>query len=309
MKKLILSILLAAFSFTCASAQENVSQTALQFGSVPRDPVALGMGGTTVLGGSMAWSSLSNIAALPFYEKTFAVVGGYQMWQPSSVVGTGNLGVGLAYCLLNGKFGIAASFASDKGSEYETFSSTGISTGKARTEDMMASLGVSYRFIDILSFGVNVKYLSSSLAADATLSGVSVDAMFEGSFEAFKVAAGIASLGGRIKSGQGSYSLPSSIVLAAGYGSVFAEKHGIDATAQMNYYLAGGLNLALGAAYTFNDLVSARVGYDLSSNGLFPCYASVGLGLHFKGITLDASYLFGSETLGGTMAFGLGYHF
>ena len=231
------------------------------------------------------------------------------MWQPSSVVGTGNLGIGLAYCLLNGKLGIAASFASDRGSEYETFNSTGISTGTFRTEDMMGSLGVSYRFIDILSFGVSVKYLSSKLAVDTGLSGASVDALFEGRFEAFKGAAGIASLGGRVKSGQGSYSLPSSIVLAAGYGSVFAEKHGMDASVQMNYYLAGGLNLALGAAYTFNDLVSARVGYDLSSNGLFPSFASVGLGLHFKGITLDASYLFGSETLGGTMNFGLGYHF
>lgn len=303
MKRILLTIALVACSFAGVYAQESASGTALQFGSVPRDPAAIGMGGATAFGGSTAWSALTNVASVPFSGKTFAVAGGYQMWQPSSSLATDNIGLGLAYNL-DDKLGIAAAFGYGMGPEYEIFNAMGLSNGKAQTSEMMASLGVSYRFLDILSFGVSAKYLSQDLGGDA-ITGISADAMFTGVFNSIKVAAGVASLGSKVDS----YSLPTSVVLAGAYDAVLAEKHGVKATAQMNYYLVGGLNLALGAGYTFNDLVSLRAGYNLSSEGLFPSFASLGLGLHFSGVTLDAAYLLGSEPMGGTMTFGLGYQF
>lgn len=73
--------------------------------------------------------------------------------------------------------------------------------------------------------------------------------------------------------------------------------------------LASG-RFAAGAQYALKDMVFFRAGYHLgSSETAIPPYLSLGLGFHFRGIRLDVSFLTASETLGNTLAFGLGYVF
>lgn len=58
------------------------------------------------------------------------------------------------------------------------------------------------------------------------------------------------------------------------------------------------------------SIVYARAGYHFGSKtAVVPSYASVGIGLRYAGVRLDAAYLFASEALGGTMQYTIGYEF
>ena len=49
--------------------------------------------------------------------------------------------------------------------------------------------------------------------------------------------------------------------------------------------------------------------YGNASKGVIPSYASLGLGVKFFGVSIDAAYLFGSEILKNSFGVSLGYEF
>jgi len=57
-------------------------------------------------------------------------------------------------------------------------------------------------------------------------------------------------------------------------------------------------------------MVFARAGYHYgAAKEVIPSHASLGLGVKLFGARLDFSYLLAGESLGGTLALGLGYSF
>ena len=72
------------------------------------------------------------------------------------------------------------------------------------------------------------------------------------------------------------------------------------------------MGCAVGAEYEYDSMIAVRAGYHYGSreNGL-PSYASVGVGVKFFGVNVDAAYLIGSPTspLRNTFTVGVGYSF
>ena len=136
------------------------------------------------------------------------------------------------------------------------------------------------------------------------------DVFLMGKFSDFKVAAGVSNLGTGITSASGAkFKLPTAVSVGAGYENTFADKHGISANIDADYYLAEGIAIAFAAQYSFDKMVYASAGYRYGGNTPVPSYASVGLGAAFKGIKLDLAYLIGSDVMANTLAIGLGYCF
>ena len=78
----------------------------------------------------------------------------------------------------------------------------------------------------------------------------------------------------------------------------------------MDYLFSGALMAGLGLEYCIVDIVSVRAGYHYGDAAkALPSFASVGLGVKFAGVHLDAAFLLASKTLGNTLMIGLGYSF
>ena len=176
---------------------------------------------------------------------------------------------------------------------------------------MQLRAGFSYRFLPFLSAGVNVGYASSKLAESASYGAFNADVFVMAKFGGLKVAAGVSDIGSAVSSASGtSFSLPTAATLGAGFQTVAAEKHGIEVNADADYYLAGAFSAALGASYTYNDMISVRAGYRAGSESVIPSFASVGAGVKLMGIKLSVAYLIASDSpLANTLALGLGYTF
>lgn len=306
---LIAALVLAG---TVASAQDitadKLSGTSMTFSRIGRNPAALGMGNTSLLETSFTgYSAFGNIAALPFSSNMVDGQLSYQMWAPKSPSSSTNINAGVGFNIKD-KIGISASFSSDKSGTSMLAPSRAVVDKTILPSSMMLGVGFSYRFIPQLSVGVNARYLSQQLSEHNPFTDFGVDVLLMSSFSGVKIAGGITSLGGKVKSTDSkSFSLPTAASLAAGYEKVFGEKHGIDVRAEAEYYLAGGFRAALGASYAFNDMVFVRAGYNFG--GVCANFASVGLGVKFFGVNLNLAYLLGDSPAGGTLCAGLGYSF
>ena len=81
--------------------------------------------------------------------------------------------------------------------------------------------------------------------------------------------------------------------------------------ADADYYLAGAFAAAVGASYTYDDMISVRAGYRAGAESVIPSFMSLGAGVEFAGVKLDLAYLLGvgDSYLGNTLAISVGYSF
>ena len=302
MKKL-LYIVGALMLLVPAAAQAQ----ALPFVAAETDAASLGTAGANLVQtGSVANASFSNAAAIPFSEQTMDVAAGYTMWQP---VSSHILNVGAAFNLKK-KFGVAVGFQYGMNPAYDVTNSSGAVTGQFSPSDMHVNVGLAWRFLPFLSLGANIGYATSSLAEGQSYGALAADVFAMAKFGGLKVTAGVANVGTTVKDAAGNeFCIPGSIAVGAGYSKVFGEKNGIDVLVDADYYFSGWMAVAAGAAYTYNDLVSVRVGYRYGGESPVPSYASVGAGVKLLGIKLDAAYLISSSPIGNTLALSLGYTF
>ena len=288
---------------------------ALPFTAAETDAASLGKAGANLTEtGSIAYSSFSNAAAIPFSDAKMDVAAGYTLWQPSAV-GSNMINVGGAYNM-NQKFGVAVGFLYGMNPAYDVANSTGGVKGQFKPSDIHANVGVAYRFLPFLSLGANIGYASSSLAKDYSYGALAADVFAMAKFGGVKVAAGVANIGTSVTSASGAkFALPSSAALGVGYETVFAQKHGIDVSLDADYYFDGYFAAALGAEYTYNDFASVRAGFHMGTESVIPAnYASIGAGVKFLGIKLDLAYLIAANTnfssaMRNTLALSLGYTF
>lgn len=190
---------------------------------------------------------------------------------------------------------------------YEITTGQGQVLGAFRPNDLIVGLGVRVTFTDAISVGVKARMISSSIAEQAkgTAFGGDLDVAYTG--EIFRVSLGARNLGSKLSyGGTQSYALPG---LAALQGSV-SPVEGLTVAAEVDYLFQGGLMAGLGVEYTIVDIVSLRGGFHYGDAAkAVPMYASLGLGVKFAGVHLDAAFLLASKTLGNTLMVGLGYAF
>ena len=289
-------------------AQSEPSGFALQSMRIGHSPVAQGMGGAGLLStSSIAWGSYGNIAALPFSTLKGDVQVSYNNWNPTS---TNYINGAFGFNLKN-KVGISGGFSNGSGKEFEMFDNNGNSAGQFTPKNIQANLGVSWRFMEWMSIGANVSINNEKLLEDFTSKAIAADVYVMGEFKGIRATAGVSKLGGKVKDASGQeFPIATSVAAAVGYAKDF-DKNRIEAEADIDYFLnsASPISVAIGAAYTFNDMVSVRGGFH--SGGVISNFASLGIGLKFYGVRLDAAYILaGSDSpLHNTLAAGLGYCF
>lgn len=280
---------------------------ALPFVAAETDAAGLGQAGATLVETeSIANASFSNAAVIPFSDQTFDVSAGYTLWQP---VSENIVNIGAAYNA-GSKFGVALGFQYGIQPPYGMAGANAAAGDAFSPKSLHANVGLAWRFLPFLSLGANVGYATSSLAEGHSSGALAADVFAMAKFGGLKVTAGVANVGTTVKDAAGNeFCIPGSIAVGAGYSKVFGEKNGVDVLVDADYYFSGWMAVAAGAAYTYDDLVSVRVGYRYGGESPVPSYASVGAGVKFLGIKLDAAYLISSSPIGNTLAVSLGYTF
>jgi len=316
-----LSMLLAPAALSAQEAETasaktavNTGELALPFSRYGHNPVTDAMGGADILStSSLAWASYSNVAALPFSEKRGDVGVSYQLWNPH---GTDYFSVGGGFNLRN-KIGITAGITGGIGNLRDVVIN-GENKGKYRQKDFQFNAGVSWRFVDFLSAGANVRYIGEKSSSDFSAGTISSDIYLMFDLWGIKAAAGVTNLGGRI-SDLDNFSLPSSATLAIGYDHTFNEVHYLEVEAKGDYYFANKkfdiqdpLSFSVGAGYSYRDRISVRGGYHYGDKkSVLPSYGTAGIGTEFIGIHLDLTYYIATKEspLRNNLSIGIGYRF
>lgn len=288
-----------------ASAQ---SGEALGFTRINQDAGRAGMAGAgSVSASSALWASYENpTAALAADSKVLAGVG-LNLWAPS---GTTYYSAA-ATSMLSDNLVLTAGFTFGNGKAYDVYSSTGQKTGTFTPSEYLVNVGAAYQLLPFLSFGANVHYAGQTLAEKQSYGAFSADVFAGVEFGNLKVAAGVASLGSKVKSASGvEYPLPASVKIAAGYEGCSLGILSYGAYADADYYLySGGFGMSLGASLGYSDLVALKAGYHFATDkAIIPSYASIGLGGSIMGISIDLACLLGGP-LSGTFLLGVGYKF
>lgn len=297
MKKI--STFAAAILIATGLYAQDAASVAMPFSALPRTVRTLSLGGVTA-------SDDASFRLLG--EDRLDASASWYSWAPSTSA-SNDVNVDF-FARFGQRFGLQAQFALDNGQRYDIYKETGVKGGFYVPKDMLLRLGAAYRITPSISAGATFRYLNSALTAKNSYSAFDADVMASMDLAGARVAAGVTNLGTSVKSADGtSFPLPMAITVAGDYPLVFADKHCIDFKAQADWFLKGGLRAGVGAEYGFADMAFLRVGYSYGGKSPFPSFLSLGIGGKFSGISINAAYLLGSPTVGGTLALGAGYSF
>ena len=229
----------------------------------------------------------------------------YGMWAPKTANNT-MIG-GNALVKIGKKLGISLEGRVFRDKPYELITTQALPAGTTfRPTDLIIGAGVSYDITDVFAIGLKGRMVSSAIASDAKGSAFCGDLSLTYSANIFSATAAVRNVGSKISYGGAAYALPA---LAALQGDVKPVK-GLTVGAEVDYLFAGNLMAGAGVEYGIVDIVFLRGGFHYCNASIgIPTYASLGLGVKFAGVHLDATYLTASKTIGNTLMFSLGYAF
>lgn len=246
-------------------------------------------------------------------HKSLDVSAGYMSYSPAYLP-TGYMSINADYCLnetltfsLDGIYGM--------GSEYDVYNSGGFKSGVYKPSEMLIGLGAGYRFLDYLSADVKLKYMTDKPASETSYGAFAADIAVTGMFEFSenaRIAAecGAYSIGSKVSSASGhKFSFPSSIGLSGAYMHDLNEKNSLNFLLKGNYYLHKAFSAAVAAEAKIADIASVSLGYCLGAKYVLPSFVSVGAGVHFTGIRINAAYMYGNKSVSNSIALSLGYSF
>lgn len=287
--------------FLAGAAQTYAQNTALNFTRIDRSPRTSALAGAGAASNSNgAYGAFKNAATLPSLRGLGEVFAGLQLWEMSNEVDkTTNMMVGTGFRF--GKFAVALGGVFQKC----------VPLGTYTPSDYLVSLGVAFRPIDQLSIGVNARYAGQNFSKEAKVSGFSADVtLFSQITDNISVMGGVACLGPKVKGSSASYSLPAHVNLAFAWRQPLGEMHRIELMLDGEYDFSKAIAGAIGAEYTFDDILFLRVGYRVAGeNAVIPSHLALGLGLQFQGFRADISYLTASPILGNTLNIGIAFRF
>lgn len=302
MKRIILNILFMLMAVT-ASAQALPS---LLVGS---NPEGFSTGSATVAWKPNAYALENNVAAMSFADGRMDASVSFGMWQPEyandKVIGAGT-SVKTTDKLA---FGLTFKYLSQESYEIMTEGGTASREGLFTPKEFNVAVGASYAIVDFLSLGITARVLHSSLAPEiaSTIFGADFGAYFK--MNGITAGLSVNNIGTNAKYGEYSYRQPMMAKLGVGYEMNF-NKSSVAVSAEGDILFSGAFMAGAGVEYSFRDFLSVRAGYHYGDKKkAVPSYASIGLGLKFFGVHLDAAYLIASGPLRNTFSIGLGYSF
>lgn len=278
---------------------------ALPFLRTDRDPVSAALGGAGVAAPG-AFAALRNTAAVPFAPANAAAVS-YGHWD---LLRTHTFSAGGTY-RFGSRFALAAAAVYEADPAYDIYDGLGAVVGGYTPGNMLFGVGAAWRPFDFLGFGANVKYARQAIAEDSVFGGVAFDLSVSGRVGGLDLAAGVSSLGPRVKAGRYTYRLPASATFGAAYTHVFGTDHALTARADLDWYFSRNLTAAGGLEYGWRETVYVRGGYHYgSAYAAVPSYASAGLGVRWEGYGFDVAWLFSRNPfIANTLTAGLSFRF
>ncbi len=248
-------------------------------------------------------SSEANDAAVVLLPAHYNAWAGFSSWAPAAVA-CNILSAG-ASARIGDKMAFGLSYRSFKDQPYEIKNSTGSGTTMYSPADMFLSLSFSYATTDKLGLGMKLRYVTSAIGPELKGTAFCADLSAYYKNGCWSAGAGLFNIGSKIDWGADKYSLPAVAKAGAAY-ELGAFKAGMEA----EYLLEGAFGASAAAEYCIAGIASAKAGYHYGNKekGL-ASFASAGLGVKYFGVSLNAAYLFASETLGGSWMVGLGYSF
>lgn len=272
----------------------------VSFLNIPEDAGNLAVGGLSAAGDAELVLGDSSVEADVTYFK----------WSPKGV--SGNIINADAGCRF-GKWAVMAEFLRYGNGEYQIFDQTGAAQGTYKPGDLMVGIGAAYAIVPGLAVSVHAKYVSSALAPEVKGSAFCADINAVYKFKILTFAALAANLGSKLNYGTSSVPLPMMMKIGAQNDFKFGEKMQLMVGADVGYLTQSEYDSFLvcaGADLKMFDMFSIRAGYHFSSNvNIEPSYVSAGLGLDVAMFSLSAAYLFGSQSMSGTLGITLGVRF
>jgi len=277
MKRLGIIVMTAAAILSCLMASAQGGGDALPFVRTEFGPALTGTAGAAVASAETGpWGVFRNASAMGFPGCLQGVAGEFR-------AGAGNFGfsgAGMAKIMNRIGFGLGASYLG------------GDSIGGFRTHDILVSGGIAYGIKDYLSIGINTRFAKQVLTESISYEGASIDinAMAKISY-AMTATIGLSALGHKVVSASGTeYRQPANVYAGAEY-VLGLEGHKLALDAMGEYYFSGNFGAALGASFTYEDMVTVRAGYRYASEWcVIPSHFALGLGGKYMGFTFDATF-------------------
>ena len=286
----------------------NAQSDVMPFSRMEQSVSRLSRGGAGLTDSEDAFAPFSNAAAMPYSVSTMNAGVSYLRLRPGTAA-ENRTSVGAVF-KIGKSFGIGGGAAYGKSSPYETADESGDVSGTFRPSDLQLNIGAGWRFLQFLSIGADLKYFRSTVANGISYGTVATDIFLMSQWRGLSIAAGVSTLGGKVKSESGdSFSLPASFDFGLGYDLSFGKRHAVDFCADLNCFFSGKTAVSAGFGYTWNSMLTVRCGYRYGGRSVVPSYASAGLGVRFFGVSLDAAWLFGSAVLKNSFGLSLSYGF
>lgn len=299
-------VFVALMSYTVFMSAQSVPYL-----SISQDPRSLSLGGSGVALNADSYSFLNNVSSSVFSDNKGAVSTSYTGWMPN---GTNLTFVGLSgFYKLGSKFAVAFMGRHIGYKEYTITDISGNDNGKYKPSDIHAGFGLAYKIASNFSTSLSLHMVSSSMSENVRVSALAADLGLTYSSRNYNIGLKVANIGSKLDYGNGPYSLPANLNAGFAYKKEINSKNAITTALNAGYiFSSSGFMAGLGVEYWYNKIVALRLGghYGDTAKSV-PSYASVGVGLCLKGITLDAAYLISSKDtpIGSTISLGLGYKF
>ncbi len=275
------------------------------------DARSLSLGSVSASNEANAFSIFNNVAASAISGKTMEIGVNYGNWQPS-LTQSRNMSFG-------GYYNFASNFSIGLGYRYEMLkkqdliSNEGMTEGSFRPQGMSVDLGVAYRVWNNLSLGANLRHSRVSIH---NLQETTFSADVHLYYQCERISAGLTV--NNINGGDNMIINPLNVKLAA-QGALLpkSNSHQLDMHLQMGYVapeLYRSFLVGAGLEYSYSSNYFARVGYSYSDEKKYmPSNLSLGLGVNFYSIELNAAYLIETQkteiSRGNTFSVGLAWSF
>lgn len=303
MKKIVLAI---AFLF----ASLSLPAQSAAFLNISPDAYTMGMAGASIALNPTAFAFYNNPAAMVFYENTGSIAASYNLWQPSAsnnrlfaASGFGKSGDKMA-------FGFSGRFVTHQ--PYDITNDQGVVSGTYTPREYALEGGGAFK-IWRFAIGVTFRYIGSDLGGEKPGSAFGADLALMYKTETLSLAASVVNFGTNLNyGGDSTYTLPTMSKVGFAYNIAFLEQHRASLGLEWDYLFSGGSMVAGGLEYAFKETAFLRLGYHWGdADKAIPSYASIGLGVKFYGVTINAAYLiaFGESPMKNTLSLSLGYDF
>ena len=306
MKKQLFLLPAVCLAFFLFPASLSLAQT-LPSLLVSGDAAATGLAGAAVAAPANAFVLENNPAAMALSPDQGAGGASFGLWQPGAAADK-VLSAG-GYLRLGSKLAVGLTGKIFNQPSYDVTSANGVVSqigGAFTPQEMSFGAGLAYALTDHLSLGVTGRMVSSSLAEEAKASAISLDAGLLYSQDALRAGLTVAHLGGKVTYEEDGYAQPT-VVKAGGAYEIIP---GLTGNLEADYFLGGGFNAKIGAAWQVAEIATLRAGYNAgASNAYLPSFASLGAGLHLSGLRIDLSWLTANKNLGNSLCIGASYAF